>query len=74
MKRITKVEQLKTWMKRKKVFSSADVIKKGLDMYYIRADRTKRDLLEQGLIRPLTDRELKRRKIKTTQRYYKWVG
>jgi len=72
---MTKAEQLKNWMKKKKIFSTSDVIKKGLEIYSVRADRTKRDFMELGLIRALTPKELKRRKLEgKREKYYKWEG
>jgi len=61
-------------MKFKKIFASHEVIQKGLQLYYIRADRTKRDLLKQGKIRKLTDREKEQRGYDTKQAIYEWIG
>jgi hypothetical protein len=47
-----KLELLK-WMKRKEVFATHEVVEWGMRNYYLRADRTKRDFQEQGLIRKL---------------------
>lgn len=47
--------ELLVWMKNKKIFASHEVVKWGTENFYIRADRTKRDFLEQGLIARLPE-------------------
>ncbi len=54
---LTKEQQLKNWMRFKKYFTSHEVMRWGLDNMYIRSDRTKRDFMEKGIIRKLTDSE-----------------
>ena len=73
MKTISKSEQLKRWMKKEKVFPTSTILWWGYCNHYNRADRTKRDFLQQGLIRRLTDTELKRRRIKSVEGWYKWI-
>lgn len=53
----TKEQQLLDWMKQKGFFASHEVVKWGLDNYYLRADRTKRDLMERGIIKKLSPQE-----------------
>ena len=69
---LTKEGQLENWAKRKKVFSKSDVMEYGLRAFYIRADRTIRDLVSQGKIRRLNDRELELKGIKGNMAYYQW--
>jgi len=47
--------QLLLWMKNKKVFSTSEVIKKGMEIYSARADRSKREFLAMGLITKLPE-------------------
>ena len=54
---LTKEEQLINWMRQKKYFASHEVIQFGLSIFYIRSDRTKRNFLEKGFIKKLTDGE-----------------
>jgi len=52
-----KSTKLLRWMLMKDTFASHEVIQKGLEMYYIRADRSKRDFLEKGFIRKMSEWE-----------------
>ncbi|HCJ67018.1 MAG TPA: hypothetical protein DHV62_06765 [Elusimicrobia bacterium] len=45
-----KEQSLEDWCRNKKIFSKADIMRYGLDNYYIRADRTIRDLVRQGKV------------------------
>lgn len=47
----TKEDELLHWMKHVGIFNSVHVRKWGLDNFYIRADRTCRELVEQGKLR-----------------------
>ena len=51
---MTKADELLKWVQRKKTISTHEFIKWGVDNYYNRAERTKRDFVEQGLIRQLS--------------------
>lgn len=62
--------QLLKWMRQKKIFSTHEVMQCGLDMFYARADRTKRDFMKQGLIRKLSDWEKEMRNLKSKDAYY----
>jgi hypothetical protein len=53
----TKEKELLNWIKEKKIVTSHEIMQKGLDMFYIRADRTKRDFQKAGFIRKLTEFE-----------------
>jgi hypothetical protein len=46
----TKEAKLEEWCKAKKIFSKADLLRYGLDNFYIRADRTIRELVQQGKV------------------------
>ncbi len=48
-----KQRALLRWMWEKKVFSTHEVLEWGIEHFYNRADRTKRDFVERGYIRPL---------------------
>lgn len=68
-----KSEQLANWMKQEKIFSTHAVILKGMQMYYCRSDRTKRDFLKKGLIRKLTEWEKRQRGWNNKDGVYEWV-
>ena len=53
----TKKDLLKNWMRQKQVFATHDVIAWGLDNFYNRAIQTKSDLLHEGFIEKLDDKE-----------------
>lgn len=55
----TKQDELLAWMRNKKTFASHEVIAWGLDNFYNRADRTKRDFVEEGLLIKLSPFEKK---------------
>ena len=46
----TKEARLEEWCKAHKVFSKADILRYGLDNFYIRSDRTVRDLVREGKV------------------------
>ena len=71
---LNKEKQLERWMELKRVFASHEVIEKGLQLFYIRADRTKRELLKKGLIRKLSNQEKITRKYDCRDAVYEWVG
>ena len=70
----TKKELLLEWMKKQHYFSSHEVIRNGLDNFYIRSDRTKRDFLEQGIIRKLPEKEKHFRGFRGKDAWYEYVG
>ena len=53
----TKQEQLLDYMRQKHYFATHDIIKWASQNFYNRADRTKRNFLEQGIIRKLPEQE-----------------
>lgn len=66
----SKKELLWDWMVLKRTFTTHEVIRWGSEHFYDRADRTKRDLLERGLIRKLTEEEKERRGFKCKDAVY----
>ena len=71
---LTKEEQLINWMRQKKYFASHEVIQFGLSIFYIRSDRTKRNFLEKGLIKKLTEGEKAFIGYKCKDACYQYVG
>lgn len=69
-----KKQQLIIWMKKYKTFATHDVIKWGLQNYYLRADRTKRDLMKQGKIRKLSENEKESFGYHSKDALYRWLG
>ncbi len=53
----TKEDMLADWCKRKGFFSKADIMQYGLNHFYLRADRTIREFVQQGKARHLTPQE-----------------
>ena len=45
-----KEQALEEWCKVKKIFSKAEVMRYGCDNFYLRADRSMRDLVRQGKV------------------------
>ena len=60
---MTKQRELLLWMLHKKVIATHEALRWGVDNFYNRVDRTKRDFMEQGLIRKLSDFEKECRDI-----------
>lgn len=54
---ITKEQELLDWCKEKKLFSYVDVLNWKPGHYYLRADRTIRDFVKEGLLRRIPDTE-----------------
>lgn len=61
----TKEQKLEEWCQARKVFNKADILRYGLDNYYIRADRTVRDLVKQGKVMRMFS--------STPMAVYRWV-
>lgn len=70
---MSKKDDLKNWMRETKVFATHDVIAFGSQNYDNRADRSKRDFMRAGLIRRLSDAEVKAMGIDTVEGWYKWT-
>jgi len=54
---MTKLEQLKCWMRSVRTFTTGDCISWGQRHGYTRADRAKRELMKAGFIRKLSEEE-----------------
>lgn len=54
---MTKEQELLDWCKQKKLFSYVDVLNWKPNHYYLRADRTIRDFVKEGLLRRIPDAE-----------------
>lgn len=72
---MTAKDRLENWMKMKRVFSSSEVIAIGSRMFSNRADRDKRQLVEDGKIRKLKRSEhvMNGYKADTREDVYAWV-
>jgi len=70
---LSKEKQLLRWCKQKKVFSKAEVIAYGTKNYYLRADRTIRDFVQQGIVRKLDKNECIQRNLKGNMAWYEFV-
>ena len=70
---LSKEEQLLRWCKQKRIFSKADVIAYGMKSYYLRADRTVRDFVQQGRVRKLDREECVFRNLKGNMAWYEFV-
>lgn len=54
---MTKENELLNWCKEKRLFSYVDVLNWKPGNYYLRADRTIRDFVKEGLLRRIPDAE-----------------
>ena len=70
----TKEQLLEGWAKAKGFFSKADIMQYGLDTYYLRADRTIRDLVQDGKVKKLTKQECAFRNLKGKMAWYEYNG
>ena len=70
---LTKEQHLLQWCRQKRVFSKADVIAYGIRAYYLRADRTIRDFVQQGRVRKLSSDECLFRNLKGKMAWYEFV-
>lgn len=71
---LSKEKQLLNWCKQKKLFSKADVVTYGTQNYYLRADRTIRDFVRQGIVRKISKEECVRRNLKGNMAWYEFVS
>ena len=70
----SKKQKLWEHLRKRRIFSTADVIAYGTRIYSNRADRYKREFQERGLIRRLKPKELRRLgKEKSMQAWYKVI-
>lgn len=63
---LTKESALENWCAVKKIFSKAEVMRYGLDNFYIRADRSIRELVRKGKVMRILST--------TKMAMYRWVG
>lgn len=61
----SKEKKLEEWCKNRKFFSKVDVLRYGLDNFYIRSDRTIREMVREGKVMRIFS------PTKTAQ--YRWV-
>ena len=71
---VTKEQQLEAWAKAKGYFSKAEVMEYGLSNYYLRAERTVRDMVSSGRLRRLSAKECTFRGLKGKMAWYCWEG
>jgi len=70
---LSKEKQLLRWCRQKKIFSKAEVIAYGTSVYYLRADRTIRDFVQQGRVRRLSAKEQTVKGLKGNMAWYEFV-
>jgi len=70
---VNKRKELLNWCRQKKIFSKADVIAYESKNYYLRADRTIRDFVQEGILRKLTKDECIKRNLKGNMAWYDFV-
>lgn len=66
----TKEQQLMEWCQSKGYFSKAQIMQWGLDNFYIRADRTIRDFVQEGLVKKLDKDEVLFRGLSNKMGWY----
>jgi len=71
---LSKEEQLFRWCKQKRIFSKAETISFGTKNYYLRAERTIRDFVLQGIVRKIGKDECIRRNLKGNMAWYEVVS
>ena len=69
----TKETQLLDWCKEKGFFSKADIMNWGLKNYYLRADRTIRDFVREGIVRKISKEECVFRGLRGNMGWYEVV-
>ena len=69
---LNKEQLLANWCKGKGYFSKAEVMDYGVKNFYIRADRTIRDLVTQKQVKHLTKDECLFRGLKGKMAWYEW--
>lgn len=67
---LTKKEQIAEFIKQRGYFSKADIMTWGLKNYYLRADRTIRDFVQQGIVRRLSKDECLFRGLRGKMAWY----
>lgn len=69
----TKKERLLKWCRFKAVFSTADVMRYGIENYNVSADRMIRFLVEDGHIRRIPKEEVIMRNLKGKMQWYEAI-
>ena len=70
---LSKEKQLLKWCRQKRIFSKAEVIAFGTKNYYLRADRTIRDFVRQGIVRKIGKDECIQRNLKGKMAWYEFI-
>ena len=70
---LSKEKQLLKWCKQKRIFSKAEVIAFGTKNYYLRADRTIRDFVRQGIVRKISKDECIQHNLKGKMAWYEFI-
>lgn len=70
----TKQDLLWDFCQQKRLFSKADIMKWGLDNFYLRSDRTIRDFVREGRLRRLTQAECQFRNLPTSMGIYEVIN
>ena len=70
---INKRKDLLNWCGQKRIFSKADVIAYESANYYLRADRTIRDFVREGILRKLDKDECVKRNLKGNMAWYEFI-
>jgi len=70
---INKRKDLLNWCGQKRIFSKADVIAYESGNYYLRADRTIRDFVREGILRKLDKDECVKRNLKGNMAWYEFI-
>ena len=71
---LSKEERLLRWCRKRGIFSKAEVIAYGTQNYYLRAERTIRDFVLQGIVRKIGKDECIRRNLKGNMAWYEVVS
>ncbi len=71
---LSKEEQLLRWCRQRGIFSKAEAIAYGTQNYYLRAERTIRDFVLQGIVRKIGKDECVRRNLKGNMAWYEVVS
>lgn len=71
---LSKEGQLLRWCRQRGIFSKAEVIAYGTKNYYLRAERTIRDFVLQGIVRKIGKDECVRRNLKGNMAWYEVVS
>ncbi len=70
---LSKEKQLLRWCRQKKIFSKADIIAFGSCIYYLRADRTIRDFVQQGKVKRLSVKDREDKCLTGKMAWYEFV-